>query len=197
MSHTRKTPRGTMRGVSSPTVQPEPSGKRLAALREALDGMTQQQVADQSVVLWQRDPTRYQRIGRSHLGNQEVAEVAQKDTLRVTLAAIFGISTDDLRSYLDGELDLEDVMEIRRQRAEGEGPASGVAEPGGGPRLKTHSRWADLCMQAMAIAPEIRPDTLRDLGDKPFPYAKDVEAVDAYLLVDMARGLQSWRRRAP
>jgi transcriptional regulator with XRE-family HTH domain len=181
--------------VSDPKTNP--TGGRLAALRNRL-GLKQREVEERSVELERSDPNLYQKVLRTSLANQERDGVGDRETMRATLAEVYGLDVDTFRAYLFAEIDLEEAMAARGKRARGETgpPRSGIAEPGGAPRLRTHPEWADLCARAIGYDPQIKPETLKALGEKPFLYGP-IESFDLPLLVDLARGYQSWKKRSP
>lgn len=133
-------------------------------------------------------------IKESALRNYEASRgVPRDDVTRKVIADFFGLSRDDLANYLDGEMSLEQALAASSKA--GSLPPPSTERVVAGPLLRTHPEWADLCARAIATAPDLTPDTLKEIGLKPFLYGP-LDSVEVQDVIDLGRIHQRLHRRS-
>jgi len=156
------------------TVQNDTPRDRVRALRAAL-GLSQERLAAATGGELVRDD-----IVKLEKGQNQ----GTSSRVRRGLAIAAGVDLVVMDQYMDGKIELEELMASRATRP---------VEPTR-PILRQHPRWSELYQEARRIFPEVPQEYVDAIGSQPFVWGEPGD-VDARLVGELAERLWSWHRR--
>ncbi len=150
--------------VSLGTVAAQPDfATRLVALREALDKMTQEQLAERTGGRWTRPYIANIENGKNQLGSYEA---------RAILAAALGVGVVDMAEFIDGRGSVEEFAALVRSeplRSTRHDPGENRRYPASA--LGNRAEWPDLKKQLESGKRNVNPHLVEEVAHAQFSNA--------------------------